>query len=130
MKIKTSVETPKFVAKPGKIYIACVFGLRKQKNNFISVYNKHTLKNTGKLRESLSSVNIFGGFSLRYGVSYADNAFRNYAIHNVTTPGTTSFWDDAAKTDPQYVSVINDVAKTTAGIINASYFIKGLDPKY
>lgn len=129
MKIKTSVDMPKFVAKIGDIKNVCVIGLRRQTSNFIAVYNQHTLKNTGKLRNSVRAVNIAGGFSIRYGVPYADEAFRNYAIHNVTTPGTTSFWDDAAKIDPQYGLVVNNVANTVAGLINASYFIRGMKPE-
>ena len=81
----------------------CADALYANRNNIVSDINKFTLKDTGRLISSEIVSKTESGISISYpavsdsGVEYASFVFNNPRIHNVTTPGTTSFWLEEAE---------------------------------
>lgn len=51
-------------------------------------------QDTGTLRQSSTIVDTNYGFNIEYNTDYAQYVYHNPRMKNMTTPGTTPFWDD------------------------------------
>ena len=115
-KIKVAVNNEAFKQ-------AAVETVQSLSGHYITQVNKFALKKTGALRNSAYALNTPTGISIQYGVPYAEFVYHNPRIHNVTTPGTTSYWDTRAEADTDGMNQINaEFIKKMSKKVDSSFF--------
>ena len=87
-----------------------------------AILDRYTLKDTGALINSGKMVPLEGGFSVAYDVDYFDYVFHNSHIHNVTTSGTSPYWDRLAENSSEFAKVLFDIQEEVTEVLNANFF--------
>lgn len=102
MKLKTRIKMPKFRLNKDKLQLICVSSLQFTGYIMLQIMDNYTLKDTGALRQSRVVTNTKTGLSIAYDASYTPYVYHSQRIKNVTTPGTTPFWDDATFSSAEF----------------------------
>lgn len=123
MKLETRVKMPKFILNRDRLQKICVSSLHDTRLPVIQTLDNYTLRATGALRTLKIVVNTDTGLSIEYGVPYVDYVYHNPKIKNVTTPGTTAYWDDAAFSSGAF----SQYTENTLSDVIASRLNKSLD---
>lgn len=71
-----------------------VKALQKNAGIFVAGMEPWVLQDTGATRASARVEDTLIGFNVLYGTDYSQYIYHNPRIQNVTTPGTSSYWDD------------------------------------
>lgn len=84
-------------------------------DDFKTVFDRFTLKDTGALINSGSVICTQDGLDIDYDVDYFDYVFHRN-VRNPTTPGTTGYWDKAAIESVAYARLMAKIKEEACEI--------------